>query len=475
MFLLKSLTGLPGQYEAHQGRIRGLYRDKCRPWPLLLERLENPLCLSTWEERLKRHVLLAIMVAIVMAAFVPCASADLYVCSRDGNEVLRYNEVTGEFIQAFVRSDNNGGLDSPRLLLFGRDGNLYVSSFNTNSVMRYDGTSGAPLPSVGQTGGTFVSTGSGGLSGAAGLILGRDDNLYVSSRSTDRVLRYSGTSGDFLDAFVPEGSGGLNNPRALVFGPDGNLYVNSFGTNIVLRYDGSTGAFLGTFAAGDPLAQNNSCVFGPDGNLYVTNSSSATNSILRFNGVTGEFMDTFISPGSGGLTFPTGLIFGPDSNLYVSSRDTNSVLRYDGITGAFIDAFIPAGSGGLIAPVGLFFTNTDPTTLAYVPPLRSRFLITAASTAVSGTPFDITVTALDPAGNIDTSYPGTVTFTTSDPDPGVVLPADYTFTIGDGVDNGVHTFPGGVTLVTGGAQTLTVTDTASGITGSATVTVGPGP
>jgi hypothetical protein len=105
----------------------------------------------------------------------------------------------------------------------------------------------------------------------------------------------------------------------------------------------------------------------------------------------------------------------------------------------------------------------------------NRFQITAASIAVSGTPFDMTVTALDLYGNLDTNYQGTVTFSTTDPDSGVVLPADYTFTTGVGGDNGVHTFSGGVTLVTVGDQTLTVTDTVSGIAGSATITVGPGP
>jgi hypothetical protein len=103
------------------------------------------------------------------------------------------------------------------------------------------------------------------------------------------------------------------------------------------------------------------------------------------------------------------------------------------------------------------------------------FLITVAPTAVSGTPFDVTVTALDPYGNTDVNYQGPVTFSTTDPDNGVALPADYTFTTGVGGDNGVHAFPGGVTLVTVGDQTLTVTDTSSGIAGSAIITVGPGP
>jgi sugar lactone lactonase YvrE len=420
------------------------------------------------ERNRKSRLLIAILFGMAMTAFIPYVSADLYVSSRDSNSVLRFDEVTGAFIDAFVDS-GIGGLRSPRGLLLGFDGNLYVSSFNTNSVLRYDGSTGAPLPAPGKPDAVFVTPGDGGLTGAAGMILGRDGNLYVSSRTNNNVLRYSGTTGDFLDAFVREGTSELNNPRGLVFGPDGNLYVNSFGTNSVLRYDGSTGAFLGTFASGNALAENNTSVFGPDGNLYVTNSNSATNSILRFNGTTGEFMDIFVSPGSGGLTFPNGLVFGPDNNLYVCSRDSNSVLRYDGTTGAFIDAFIPSVN----RPAYLFFTNTDPTTLAYVPPPVSSFLITTSATVVSGTPFDVTVTALDAYGNIDTNYQGTVTFSTTDPDSGVVLPADYTFTSGDGGDNGVRTFSGGVTLLTVGDQTLTVTDMVSGIIGSTTVAVGP--
>jgi hypothetical protein len=103
------------------------------------------------------------------------------------------------------------------------------------------------------------------------------------------------------------------------------------------------------------------------------------------------------------------------------------------------------------------------------------FLLTAGSTAVSGTPFEVTITALDSSGNIDTNYQGTVTLTTSDPDSEVALPSAYTFTVGVGGDDGVHTFSGGVTLRTVGAQTLTVTDMVSGITGSVTIAVGPAP
>jgi acyl-CoA thioesterase I len=90
----------------------------------------------------------------------------------------------------------------------------------------------------------------------------------------------------------------------------------------------------------------------------------------------------------------------------------------------------------------------------------------------SGTPFDVMITALDPSGNVDTNYTGMVTWASSDTDPGVILPTDYTFQAND---NGTHTFTAGVTLIASGNQSLTATQTASGITGSAPVTVGPGP
>jgi hypothetical protein len=101
---------------------------------------------------------------------------------------------------------------------------------------------------------------------------------------------------------------------------------------------------------------------------------------------------------------------------------------------------------------------------------NEHYTITAAtSTPTAGSPFSITVTAVDANGNTDPNYRGTVHFTTSDTQS-PVLPADYTFTA---TDAGVHTFTNGVTLKTAGGQTVTGTDTVtSSINGSVSVTVG---
>ncbi len=75
---------------------------------------------------------------------------------------------------------------------------------------------------------------------------------------------------------------------------------------------------------------------------------------------------------------------------------------------------------------------------------------------------NFTVTAVNINGTINTSYQGTVEFTSSDSQS--QLPADYTFAA---ADNGTHNFS--AVLITVGMQSITVTDTADNtITGSQT-------
>src|SRR5205807_685433 len=104
-----------------------------------------------------------------------------------------------------------------------------------------------------------------------------------------------------------------------------------------------------------------------------------------------------------------------------------------------------------------------------------HLLIIAPDTVVSGMAFDVTVTVQDAFNNTVTTYLGTVQFTSTDNDPAVILPPDYPFTSNDA---GMHTFVGGVTLITVGSQTITVSDASAGISGAAVVNVisaGPPP
>ena len=261
---------------------------------------------------------------------------ELLVASSNNDSVIRYG-ADGSFLQQFAIGD---GIDYPVDPIIGPDGNLYLSGWNSDNVLRYNATTGAFID-------TFVTAGSGGLSSAAGLAFGPDGNLYVASRLTSEVLRFNGTTGAFIDAFVTAASGGLNEAEGLTFGPDGNLYVSDYQNNAVYKYHGTTGAFQAVFVTSGSggLGNAEDLAFGPDGNLYIADDTNS--SVHRYNGTTGAYINDFVTSGSGGLTNATGVAFGPDGNLYVGSWGTDSVLRYSGTTGAFIDAYITSGSGGL--------------------------------------------------------------------------------------------------------------------------------
>jgi streptogramin lyase len=234
-------------------------------------------------------------------------------------------------------------------MAIGPDGNLYVSEFAPNgSVRRYN-------PATGDLIDIFAE--GDGFSGVFGPQFGPDGNLYVGRFEAGEIARYDRATGDFIDVFVPNGEGGVDFLNGFTFGPDNNLYVGSDAD--IQQFDGTTGKYIGVFAStpNSPADANlNRPLFGPDGNLYVRNI--AANSIERYDGTTGEFMGTFAAGGS--LSDPLGFTFGPDGNLYVASTGNDRILRYDGTSGAFIDTFVAQGSGGLDYPSSIIFLTSVP-------------------------------------------------------------------------------------------------------------------
>jgi hypothetical protein len=102
-------------------------------------------------------------------------------------------------------------------------------------------------------------------------------------------------------------------------------------------------------------------------------------------------------------------------------------------------------------------------------PGHAILVISAPSTVVANAPFSATVTAMY-QGHVDTVIDGPIHFTTTD--KAALLPTLYVFTAADA---GVHTFTG-LTLVTPGNQTVTVSDyDATPVAGSTNILVTAAP
>jgi hypothetical protein len=281
--------------------------------------------------------------------------------------VNRYDGVTGRFLGVFASHPSMTGAKDVE---FGPDGNLYVPNNVGDDIYRFDGQTGAFLD-------VFVPTGLGGLDTPRSIIFGPDasgdgvSDAYVSSANTDSILRYDTVTGAFLGAFVSTGSGGLNDPTAIVFGPDGDLYVASGAhsdfNNSILRYDGVTGAFKGVFvaagSAGLTLAPTAGVIFGRDVNndgaqdMYVSNG--VPDEILVYNGTTGAFLQKYITPGLGGLNDPKGLRYGDGNLLVISNYD--SILRFGPSSQAVFTVSLSAASE---TPVAVDYATADGTASA---------------------------------------------------------------------------------------------------------------
>jgi hypothetical protein len=272
---------------------------------------------------------------------------------------------------------------------------------------------------------------------------------------------------------------------------------DSYG-NVATGYSGTV-----TFSSSDGQASlpADTTLSNGTGTFSVTLFTAGVQSLTATDTVSGTLTGTLagitVSPAAVSVLvvsgFPTQVTAGDGTNqLTVTAYDTygNVATGYSGTvtfsssdaqaslpadttlsngTGTFSVTLFTAGVQSLTATDTVSGTLTG--TLAGItvtPAAASQLQLTVTASAASGTPFDITVTALDAYGNVDVNYVGTVTFTTSDPDPGVVLPANYTFS---GTNAGAVTFAGGGTLITPGSQTLTVTDTGSGISGTTSILI----
>jgi Tol biopolymer transport system component len=274
-------------------------------------------------------------------------------------------------------------LDWAADVIVGPNGDIYATGYESGNVVRFDGTTGAFVEE-------FVTT-----TQPVSIAFGPDGNLYVAS-DLGHVKRFDGTTGAYIDDFLTLGF----TPEEMTFGDDGNLYIGQYNPGRIYRFDGETGAPIDggeafidpelTGTTADDINYSEQFAFGPDGNIYV--ASMTDGKIQRYDGTTGDFIDTFANPGLNGAGWPrgpTGVAFGPDGHLYVTTVDR--VERYDGTTGLYIDDYIPVGSGLDNPWFSTFTPNHQVTVIADAAP---TLVNNAGLTAAEGSTTVITNTQL---------------------------------------------------------------------------------
>ncbi len=354
---------------------------------------------------------LCVLGAIAGIGFVaPQAEAALLIGNTRGNSIVIYDEINNTILRDFTTPGANG-LRDPDAITIGPDGNVYVSVGGNSGLNLFDPA--YPKDSavlrfnlLGEFLGVAAS--GNGLARPYGNAFGPDGNLYVSSFRTNEILRFDGKTGAFLDVFASDNNkglgspNGLNGPNGLLFGPDGSLYVTTQGSannaagdlvfpfaSQVLRY--TPEQVLGKQPTTTPSVFIDQPALLPDtefisllgltfaldfSSLYVSDFAGG----IRQYDLAGTLLDVLSTNYTG--TTPTsnfmgGLTFGADtSNLFAVGFDTRnnnlgSVLTFangQGSSASFTGSLFTDTQ--LIRPIGIAAVPAaavpEPTTIAGV-------------------------------------------------------------------------------------------------------------
>ncbi len=220
------------------------------------------------------------------------------------DQVLRFDAKTGEFVDVFLPSSPL--LNGPHGMALTRDGSAIVATRFSSSLLIYDPQKRAVSQLLIENGRLISQTSiSRDLSfrDMNGVALGPDGKVYVSSYQTGDVFRFDEETGALLNRFVNSSADHhMHHPHNVLFGPDGHLYVTNVvegGRHGVLRFDGRSGKFMDVFVDGakPPIAYPSDIAFLPDGSLALVDC--AKGSVLRYDGKTGQFLGHLVPPGSG--------------------------------------------------------------------------------------------------------------------------------------------------------------------------------
>lgn len=241
------------------------------------------------------------------------------------------------------------------------------------------------------------------------------DTVYVSSFSTGAIVRFD-SANPAGTATVLSGSGSTIAPAAIALGPDGNLYIGEDGDGGAnapritrLNLANNSLSTVHTFNAYDVFP--GSLIFKGSDLLVGRNPFYGnTGAVVKLAGVTSGSVTVSDYTVGGSLASSPGLALGADGKLYVGDQTYNfvsglasgPVKRFDA-AGAYVGEVIASGTSGLYGPTGLAINGS---TLFTASIMAGTILQTNLATDVTsafanaGGPFEVGSLALLADGSL---------------------------------------------------------------------------
>ena len=224
------------------------------------------------------------------------------ISNLNTNQITKYNSTSGSYLGNFAT-----GISGPTRMKIGEDSLLYVLQWTGNGkVKRY------------QLDGTFVDDfTSVEVPQSIGIDWDSTGNLYVSSFSSNNVRKFD-SNGNDLGLFI---NSNLQGPTNIWFDDNGDLFVLNWNGTTVKRFD-SAGNYLGDFMTG--LFHCEGVDFFSNGNILIGNGETSSVKLFDSNG---NYLEDLIDSAAGNLLTPNAVVIRENVSVSIPDGDNTSEIN----------------------------------------------------------------------------------------------------------------------------------------------------
>jgi streptogramin lyase len=187
-----------------------------------------------------------------------------------------------------------------------------------------------------------------GLNDPSGVAVDRSGNVYISDYGNNRVLKETLADGSYTQSVVA--GSGLYDPFGVAVNGSGNVYIADYINNRVLKETLADGSYTQSVVAGSGLAGPECVAVDGSGNVYITDNRN--NRVLKETLADGSYTQSVVVSG---LNDPTGVAVDGSGNVFIADSGNYAVHKYvpNGSADYTRGSDVANGANGLNVPFGV--------------------------------------------------------------------------------------------------------------------------